>query len=52
MDTKERISATPTETARISTKTAETVNVSAEGEKEAERAEIAITSITQLNVLK
>lgn len=44
--------ATPTETPRISTETAETVNVSAEGGKEEERAEIAITSITQLNVLK
>lgn len=31
--------ATPTETPQISTQTAETVNVSAEGEKEAERAE-------------
>lgn len=44
--------ATPTETPQISTETAEAVNVSAEGEKEAERAEIAITSITQLSVLK
>lgn len=33
------IPATPTETPRISTETAETVNVSAEGEKGAERAE-------------
>lgn len=32
--------ATPTETPRISTETAETVNVSAEGEKAAERAEM------------
>lgn len=32
--------AQPTETPRISTETAETVNVSAEGEKEAERAEM------------
>ena len=33
------IAATPTETPQISTEAAETVNVSAEGEKEAERAE-------------
>lgn len=36
--------ATPTETPRISTETAETVNVSAEGEKEAERHEITLHS--------
>lgn len=41
--------ATPTETPQISTETAETVNVSAEGEN---AVEIKITSITQLNVLK
>ena len=41
-----------TKTPQISTQTAETVNVSAESEKTAERAEIAITNITQLNVLK
>lgn len=44
--------ATPTETPQISTEIAETANVSAEGGKGAERAELAITSITQLNVLK
>lgn len=36
---KEYFAATPTETPQISTETAETVNVSAEGENEAERAE-------------
>lgn len=41
-----------TETPQISTGTAETVNVSAEGENAAEKAKIAITSITQLNMLK
>lgn len=44
--------ATPTETPQISTETAETANVSAEGENAAERAKIAIASIAQLNVLK
>lgn len=44
--------ATPAETPQISTETAEPVNISAEGEKEAESAKIAITSITQLSVLK
>lgn len=44
--------ATPIEAPQIPTEAVEMVNVSAEGEKEAERAEIAITSITRLNVLK
>lgn len=38
------IPATPAETSRISTEAAETVNVSAEGEKEAERHEITLHS--------
>lgn len=43
---------TLTEAPQISTETAETANISAEGEEGEERAEIAITSIVQLNVLK
>ena len=44
--------ATPSETPRISTETAETVNVSAEGEKEAERAENKPTATEVVQMVK
>lgn len=44
--------ATPTETSRISTETAETVNVSAEGENAAERAENKPTSADVAQMVK
>lgn len=44
--------ATPTETPQISTETAETVNVSAEGEKEAERAENKPTATEVVQMVK
>lgn len=49
IEVQKRIDAsTPSETPQISTETAETVNVSAEGEKEAERHEITLHSREQV----